>query len=242
MKTNCFVGRHFHSLTPRRAAVTLVALVALAWSSPAFSGKIHDAARHGDLEKVKALLKHNPRLVFSKDYGGATPLHLAAMEGHKDVAELLLANKAEVNARAHKLVTGETPLNWAAVYGHKDVAELLLANGADVNARDGLGMTPLSHAEAFNHKDVAELLRQHGGEFYAAIQVDGWIDSATVSITQAEGQGINRSYTHTTPTTVYVLRCSGKSDYVLAFVNLDLAGTSITPGPTTDLCIKNATI
>ncbi len=27
-----------------------------------------------------------------------TPLHLAAQEGHKDVAELLLAHKADLNA------------------------------------------------------------------------------------------------------------------------------------------------
>ncbi len=77
-------------------AVTLVALV---WSSLAFCGEIHDAAQNGDLAKVKALLKANPDLVSSKDTNGMTPLHCAAVKGHKDVAELLLANKAEVNAR-----------------------------------------------------------------------------------------------------------------------------------------------
>ena len=61
-----------------------------------------------------------------------TPLHCAAAEGHKDVAELLLANKAEVNAKDNN---GGTPLHDAAVKGHKDVAELLLANKAEVNAK-----------------------------------------------------------------------------------------------------------
>ena len=45
-------------------------LVALVWSSLAFCGEIHDAAKDGDLEKVKALLKDNPDLVNSKDNNG----------------------------------------------------------------------------------------------------------------------------------------------------------------------------
>jgi ankyrin repeat protein len=40
------------------------------------------------LEKVKALIKDNPRLVFSEDETGRTPLHWAAVYGHKDVAEV----------------------------------------------------------------------------------------------------------------------------------------------------------
>ena len=45
-------------------------------------------------------------------------------DGHKDVAELLLANKADVNARDND---GDTPLHMAAMKGHKDMVELLLA-------------------------------------------------------------------------------------------------------------------
>jgi ankyrin repeat protein len=81
----------------RRAAVTLVAV---AWISFAYCGEIHDAARKGDLESVKALLKDNPELVNDKDDNyGATPLHWAAAGGYQDVVELLLVGKAEVNAK-----------------------------------------------------------------------------------------------------------------------------------------------
>ena len=51
---------------------------------------------------------------------------LAALRGHKDVAELLLANKAEVNAKDNN---GETPLHEAVDKGHKDVAGLLRQHG-----------------------------------------------------------------------------------------------------------------
>jgi ankyrin repeat protein len=71
---------------PRLAGVTLVALAS---GSLAFGGDIHEAAQNGDLEKVKALLKDNPALVFSKGDKGVTPLHWAAIKGHKDVAALL---------------------------------------------------------------------------------------------------------------------------------------------------------
>jgi ankyrin repeat protein len=74
-------------------------LVALVWGSLAFGGDIHDAAKSGDLEKVKAQLRGNPDSVFSKDAYGWTPLHYAAFKGHKEVAALLLDNKAEVNAK-----------------------------------------------------------------------------------------------------------------------------------------------
>jgi ankyrin repeat protein len=79
------------------------------------TNEIHDAAESGDLAKVKALVKEHPDLVFSRDSDGATPLHLAADKGRRDVAELLLANKADVNARDTLL--GFSPLHSAAVNG-----------------------------------------------------------------------------------------------------------------------------
>src|SRR5580700_6635512 len=100
MERNSCLGRICHSPISRLAAI------ALASSILAFGGEIHDASALGDLGKVKALLQDNPALVFNTDNTGSTPLHLAAFKGHKDVAELLLANKAEVNAR---MIAGETP-------------------------------------------------------------------------------------------------------------------------------------
>jgi ankyrin repeat protein len=136
---------------------TMLSLLLLAalLCRPAFCGEIQDAAGNGDLEKVKALLKDNPNLVFSKDENGMTALHYAARFGYKDVVELLLANKADANAQTKQ---GLTPLEMASMGGHKDVAELLLAHGAWVNFTGGVGKTPLAYAAFFGEKDVAELL------------------------------------------------------------------------------------
>src|SRR5208282_2416618 len=46
------------------------------------SGSILDASWDGDSKTVKAFLKQNPNLAFSKDKNGDTPLHRAAYKGH----------------------------------------------------------------------------------------------------------------------------------------------------------------
>ena len=60
-------------------------------------------------------------------------MHCAAQNGHKDVAELLLASQADVDAREEKY--GGMALHCAAKNGHWDVADLLLTNRADINAK-----------------------------------------------------------------------------------------------------------
>ena len=122
--------------------------------------RLHEAARRGDLENVRRLLKDSPELVFTKSDSGDTPLHWAALRGHKDVVALLLANRAKVNAKEN---SGVTPLHLAASEGHQDVAELLLANKADINAQDNDGYTPLYEAVRVGHKELEEFLRARGG-------------------------------------------------------------------------------
>ncbi|MFZ1049620.1 MAG: ankyrin repeat domain-containing protein [Candidatus Sulfotelmatobacter sp.] len=50
----------------------------------------------------------------------------AAIKGYKNVAELLLANKADVNAKTHN---GATLLLYADKRGYKDIADLLRQHG-----------------------------------------------------------------------------------------------------------------
>ncbi len=88
------------------------------------------------------------------------PLHMAAEKGSRVLAELLLADGADVNA---KDTSGYTPLHVAAGKGSRDVAELLLANGADVNAK-GWGGTPLHMAAKYGRTDLAALLLAHGAD------------------------------------------------------------------------------
>jgi ankyrin repeat protein len=169
------------SLRRAVSSVAVMMLIATAWSTCALCAEIHEAAKRGDLAKVKELLKDKPELVSAKDENGDTPLHWAsgfeAMaiyyeaaglgvvvyiqsdnnrgKASEGVAELLLSNHADVNAKDDK---GVTPLIAAAFGGHADVEKLLLANKAEVNAKDHGGRTALHYAAEFGHQDVAELL------------------------------------------------------------------------------------
>jgi ankyrin repeat protein/beta-lactamase regulating signal transducer with metallopeptidase domain len=124
------------------------------------SDKIHDAAKQGDLAKVKAMLKDNPDLVAIKDSEGRTPLHRAVENGHKDVAALLLAQGANVNAKDK---AGWTPL-YRAVDRNKDMVELLLSQGADVNVKDHDGYAPLHEAAWTGQKAAVALLLANKAE------------------------------------------------------------------------------
>lgn len=130
---------------------------------------IHDAARKGDLERVKSLLKDHPDWVLSKDKLDRTPLHGAATQGQREVVEWLLVNRAEVNAKDNN---GSTALHLAARKGDQAVATLLLTNKAEVNAKDNNGSTPLHGAVSNGHKEVAELLLDHKAEVNAKDKSD----------------------------------------------------------------------
>ncbi len=160
------ITSHSHRLSlnfGNRFSTLLFGLATLAFAgTPALCGPIHDAVRAGDLDKVKALVKESPDLVSSKDEKyGQTPLHVAAFNDRKDVAEFLLANKADVNAKAKN---GSTPLHLAAAKGNKDIVELLLANKADIDAADNEGWSPVHSAVTFSQKDIAEFLIAKGGK------------------------------------------------------------------------------
>jgi hypothetical protein len=135
-------------------------------SSFAVAEPLHEAAKEGDLAKVKSLIAEGSDVNVG-DENGLTPLHLAAYRGHKDVAEVLIINGANVNA-ADK--TDSTPLHLAANKGHKDVAELLILNGANANAVttgkgwSGTKWTPLGYAIYKSRKDIAELLILNGAD------------------------------------------------------------------------------
>jgi ankyrin repeat protein len=151
MNIKDIIRRLSYSIIPLIGAILLVVL---AWSTTTFCGEIHDAAKIGNLVKVKELLKDNPDIVFSKDNKDMTPLHWAAVMGKKPIAELLLDNKADINVKTNE---GFTPLHMAAGNTQKDIVELLLAKGADVNAKNKKGLTPL-HCAAGETGDIVELL------------------------------------------------------------------------------------
>ncbi|HEX9365367.1 MAG TPA: ankyrin repeat domain-containing protein, partial [Vicinamibacterales bacterium] len=105
------------------------------------SAQTRSARDRADLE---ALLAMNPG-VANSHYGWdcGTLLHAAATRGREDLAPLLIARGADLNARDRM---GNTPLNVAATYGRANVMTVLLAAGANANGNGPTGTPPLQSA------------------------------------------------------------------------------------------------
>ena len=125
-------------------------------------------AMNGNIEVVKQHLAAGADVNIKDDNWGATPLHFAARNGHKDVAELLVVKGAAMSIKDDD---GRTPLHMVADIGHNGIAELLIAKGADVNAKDKRDYTPLDGAK--NKPETAGLLRKHGGKTGAELKTEG---------------------------------------------------------------------
>jgi len=145
------------------------AALVLLFAGLAFSGcavqappELFTAVKEGDLEYIKTTLEENPKFVNSKDESGYTPLLLAASAGNKDLCEVLIDKKADLEVQGQN----GTALYEAAVANHKDIVELLIKNGANPDAKGENG-TALHEAAVANLKDIAEILIKNGANLNA---------------------------------------------------------------------------
>lgn len=94
------------------------------------AGALHLMAKRNDAAGVKWLLEHaaNPNVRWAHWNAEVTPLHLAAMQGHGEVARLLLEAGADPSIRdsAHD----SDPVGWAEFFQKPDVAQILKEHGA----------------------------------------------------------------------------------------------------------------
>ena len=120
----------------------------------------------GVQDRVVELLAADRGLVNAYSHDGWTPLHLAAFFGHPAVAEVLLANGADVHARSTNAMQN-APLHAAAAGRHTEAASVLLAHGADVNSTQHGGWTPLHAAAQSGNVELARLLIGLGAEVKA---------------------------------------------------------------------------
>jgi ankyrin repeat protein len=135
-------------------AVTLAAASGLA-----------DAARSGDREAVRALLKQGAD-VNEAAGDGVTALHWAARRGDAELASLLLVAGANPGAATR---TGRyTALHLAAERGSAPVVKALIAAGANASAATSTGATPLMFAASVGDTATLSAIIDGGADVNAA--------------------------------------------------------------------------
>ena len=110
-----------------------------------------DAIKRGDVQTVFDLLGRGTD-VDARDRYGQTGLMLAAHAGHREVVEILIAHRANLNITAK---FGLSALMLALVAGHGEIARLLARAGADLSVQ-GTG------APGFAGKTAYDLALERG--------------------------------------------------------------------------------
>ena len=130
-----------------------------------YTSHLFEAARKNDVKAVRWLIANGAGVndgrklnIISSSIPKTTtdkPLHWAAASNASEVAAVLIASGAGVNAKSKG---GNTPLLWAAASNASETAAVLITNGADINAKNSDGNTPLHAAAGYNTIEYDTLL------------------------------------------------------------------------------------
>lgn len=143
------------------------------------------ATWYEDLEAVHFLLEKGANVNYADDHG-RTALYLAilgrdAQKGF-EIASLLIANGANVNARRQSLDARPTLLHEAAQRGELTMVQLLLAHGADSEATLCLNddITPLKYLDYCDPFDMSIelLLRNRERTMFGRRSYAAYLDKA----------------------------------------------------------------
>mmetsp|Transcript_72902 Transcript_72902/g.126599 ORF Transcript_72902/g.126599 Transcript_72902/m.126599 type:complete len:419 (-) Transcript_72902:119-1375(-) len=159
----------------------------------------------GDCLNVDSYLLDRPSAVnMPVEFDLGTPLHVASMRGHADLAQLLLHRRADVNrtnaerqtslhnacelnqgaAVMELLAAGgdadqrdfsrQTPLHRAAWSGAEDALLALLEYSADLRVRDEGGLMPIHKAATMGRADSISMILERDPAIVNVEAADGW--------------------------------------------------------------------
>ena len=119
---------------------------------------LYIALREPSLKAAQVLVewpKTDVNILNAKD---ESPLMLAALKGHQEIAEKLIKKGADVNK------TGWAPLHYAASSGQLSIMAMLIENSAYIDAESPNGTTPLMMAAMYGTPEAVKLLLEEGAD------------------------------------------------------------------------------
>ena len=153
--------------------VVVTSVILLLTTIAASADEIHEAAKDGNIAKIKSILKKTPDAINKRDTDYKTPLHYAFINKNKPLVIFLINNGANVNIeddymdfnaeyknRKEKIRKGcrNYPIHYAVLNNWKDIIELLLSKGADVNQKNSGVYTPVCIAIIEQNSDMLDYL------------------------------------------------------------------------------------
>jgi hypothetical protein len=122
------------------------------------NNQLLEAVRKDDVPTAKHLLDEAVDPNFHRVYGGPSSLlTLACMDGHLEMAKLLLEKGADINYADPFL--GHTALFSAVLFHREQIVELLLSKGADLTVKDREGFTALERVKRSRQWQESNLKR-----------------------------------------------------------------------------------
>ena len=104
------------------------------------------------------LIHHNPQLSVTHNTKGMTPLHIACLNGHKEVVNSINLSLHEVLHASD--LSGNTPLHLACEGGSEDIVQLLIDSGANINQPNNEGEVPAHVAVQYGSINIVKILQQ----------------------------------------------------------------------------------
>ena len=119
------------------------------------------AVKACQVDEIRGLLAKGADVNAKETEKGDTALHYAAVDGNTEIANILVANGADINMKDND---GNTALHRAVLMDYKEMVKLLIAAGADINAQCNYGWTPLQIAATYGPESVARVLLENGAK------------------------------------------------------------------------------
>lgn len=119
------------------------------------SRELISAASRNNISRVKQLLQIGVDINKKEDKTGYTALIYAARNGNRDIVQLLIENKADLNIVDNE---GNTALMCTIYYSCDEIAKLLIAKGTDLNILNAQNQAALTFARRYKRSEIINLI------------------------------------------------------------------------------------